>query len=755
MEYTRVNGIGLWNSWTRNFQTPLQALLDLLDNSFDASISKLDFKSANETKSYSSSSSDHDDSDEDDDKIQEFFEGKIHISALNYNDVFDASADHLINKHKKSGILIMNNSEKPIKPISKILEVYHSTKGKRSDTMGENGVGLKQGCATLSDLSFIISRNKQILEIGLIAASLQKEEGIYLPYHTIEVPSDDEKKDSNLSSFLKEKIMEAIKSKNGFHECIEEFGYGNVDFGSSQLISYCMTMLSNDWGDYSFCIILSDLRHKSNVESHDTYKNNTGIEIEADENKFPSTPMTQQSPASIAENKSQSFSLREDLGKAENLLKELKIELPKFYIHVPPHFDFQIEGSLVTFSHWQSRLVELWSFDVRIDPTNNWLEMNEAEWKYPSNGYNMKLYLGFDPVLAGSSSRNSACSLFFYARQSGRLIKSIQDARAILGLVNSGSDFSQGLTVIVDDYDGNLPLNPTKQDIAFGEEKHGIAHRTNLFAWISAYVHFFWKHHERKYKTEKKTKLSKNILGFLDQVEKHTTATKNLPMRPLKDLHLTTYVDIPWVKHHTGRIRSRSNKIGILKRGRGTKFRLTEELVFSDEESISPKKTKKQKRKRKQSLRSLTSSDEEDLQDFAAYLSPNGARNRRRATIATYDQNSVFTDEEDMQENAKYLNGQASADDVPSEDSDDYESHNGDRRKSYEYDDNEAGTEEIREKVRGLEKELKNARTEQENAKNNWKAQINEQENKISKLKKKISGLERMMKAMIRSQSMI
>eukprot|EP00566_Odontella_aurita_P030293 CAMPEP_0113598490 /NCGR_PEP_ID=MMETSP0015_2-20120614/41619_1 /TAXON_ID=2838 /ORGANISM="Odontella" /LENGTH=65 /DNA_ID=CAMNT_0000506519 /DNA_START=275 /DNA_END=469 /DNA_ORIENTATION=- /assembly_acc=CAM_ASM_000160 len=33
---TRVNGIGLWNSWTRNFKTPLLALLDLFDNSIDA-----------------------------------------------------------------------------------------------------------------------------------------------------------------------------------------------------------------------------------------------------------------------------------------------------------------------------------------------------------------------------------------------------------------------------------------------------------------------------------------------------------------------------------------------------------------------------------------------------------------------------------------------------------------------------------------------------------------------------------------------
>ena len=41
--------------------------------------------------------------------------------------------------------------------------------------------------------------------------------------------------------------------------------------------------------------------------------------------------------------------------------------------------------------------------------------------------------------------------------------------------------FCQGLTVIIDDIGGHLPLNPTKEQIAFGEEDRGEIHKDNLF----------------------------------------------------------------------------------------------------------------------------------------------------------------------------------------------------------------------------------------------------------------------------------
>ena len=37
------------------------------------------------------------------------------------------------------------------------------------------------------------------------------------------------------------------------------------------------------------------------------------------------------------------------------------------------------------------------------------------------------------------------------------------DARSILSLVAGGTDYCQALTIIVDDIEGYLPLDPTKQ----------------------------------------------------------------------------------------------------------------------------------------------------------------------------------------------------------------------------------------------------------------------------------------------------
>ena len=35
---TTVNGIGMYESWKRNFKTPFYAMLDLVDNAIDAAL---------------------------------------------------------------------------------------------------------------------------------------------------------------------------------------------------------------------------------------------------------------------------------------------------------------------------------------------------------------------------------------------------------------------------------------------------------------------------------------------------------------------------------------------------------------------------------------------------------------------------------------------------------------------------------------------------------------------------------------------
>ena len=57
------------------------------------------------------------------------------------------------------------------------------------------------------------------------------------------------------------------------------------------------------------------------------------------------------------------------------------------------------------------------------------------------------------------------------------------------------TDFCQGLTIIIDDHNGTLPLNPTKQDTAYVHSKYGQIHAANLKEWTAAIGHFYWNYH--------------------------------------------------------------------------------------------------------------------------------------------------------------------------------------------------------------------------------------------------------------------
>ena len=95
------------------------------------------------------------------------------------------------------------------------------------------------------------------------------------------------------------------------------------------------------------------------------------------------------------------------------------------------------------------------------------------------------------------------------------MIQYDEDARLMLGLTGGGTDFCQALTVLVDDSEGHLPLDPTKQYIAFGNQERGNMHEENLFSVVHAVVKFYWRYHVNKYSgskkalTEKITKWSK------------------------------------------------------------------------------------------------------------------------------------------------------------------------------------------------------------------------------------------------------
>ena len=168
-----IGGKGLWNLWTRNFKSTLLMFLDLIDNSVDAAI-------VTKTSSPQAAAVSH--------QINKnTFTGCVQI----YRDLYEIIPEQMY----ATGLCIRNNSPHKIAPLHDVLKLFISAKEHSgTSSIGENGVGLKQSCAALSDLSFVLTKNQvQVdghhhnddgdrdvvtwFELGIIAKSLQKEEG--------------------------------------------------------------------------------------------------------------------------------------------------------------------------------------------------------------------------------------------------------------------------------------------------------------------------------------------------------------------------------------------------------------------------------------------------------------------------------------------------------------------------------------------------------------------------------------------------
>lgn len=460
-----IDGEGLWNSFTRSFQSPLMACFDLIDNVFDASSQ---------------------------------FHGylEIDVDVEEEKDEEDENRFPELELDSTNGFYMLNNCHHAVKPMKKVLTVFNSEKGSARSQIGENGVGVKQGCATLSDISFVMSRNEQVYSLGILAKELQKKEGIYLP--SFEFAFDKEFSDVDesytLYSFLKAELTSIANLNKDIAKVYTDYGYGDEKKGIHRLITNMMRLSDGIWADekYAFCLCIHDLKHGSNTD----------------------------------------------------FLLNVSSELSRHYLHVPKSFQVWVGSIRVKFNHWPNRLVNLTRFMVRIpkDEHANGNNINET-----IDDHSLNVYIGFDAIRCTNNDESKSASLYYYSRTFGRLIKSHRDARGTLLLSAGGTQFCQALTIIIDDKAGALPLNPTKQDFAFGEHQNGSIWEQNLHKWVSAVTKVYYNYYLENLCDGQKRTLTDLVKNRNGQAKKKDVQQGNQNMyKSIDELRVSTFEGIKW-----------------------------------------------------------------------------------------------------------------------------------------------------------------------------------------------------------------
>ena len=506
---TTIDGRNMWQNWKRNFTSPLMAIWDLVDNAFDAA---------------------------------EPIGGRLQIfpDPPFQGDSAAASAAASRNTVQSGGLVLMNTSEKQIKNIDTILKPYSSSKTglESQDAIGENGIGVKQAAATLSDLSFVMTKNDPkspngttTVSFGIIAKDLQNQNGVYFPSAKIVIPKDDSAYADGRADSAIEQALEDFVNKSGADVktvMAKYCGGGVLDVDAykrsiRRLAFHIKQMVFGiKWSEskYVYCMIIHDLLHGGSSKI-----------------KASATTHLEKVANGMHANRAGRVASK---NKAWSLMEEIQQEAPRQYLHVDPSFTFEIgtNGDTVSFSYWQRRLVEFTGAYVPINKTedNNTKEelplsiLNGVDQKptpkksgQDNNVYNLKIYCGFDAMRVGEIGQTD-CLLFVYSRKSGRLIKTFTDARSFLGLSNTSNDYCQGLTIILDDVHGMIPLNPTKQDLAFSEQAYGAIHEKNLKLWTMALSRAYYDWHLKKF-NKGKLDLKEGVMKLRKKAQEFIQAT--------------------------------------------------------------------------------------------------------------------------------------------------------------------------------------------------------------------------------------
>ena len=481
-----VNGIGQWKSWCRSFATPLLAMLDLVDNALDAAVGG---GGNNDDDAGSSSSSNN--------NYYYYRPQNSSRIVINYDKPYSAHHYNQSN-NETTGLVMTNNSVEPIKSMHEILRVYNSRKtNDNGQHIGQNGVGLKQGCATLSPCSFclvkkttttatattqegaqITTTTTNCYSLGILAGSLQTEQMCFLPV----LQHDDDYFLSGTSAERQMALLSWAEQNRGIAKCVQDYGSGSLLLGVQRLDKHMTQMAKGKWKQYDhvFRLVLFGMHHQTNISSSSSEEEEEQQQEEED--------------------------LQHD--RVKGLLDQLIEDLPRRYLHVPDHVSVIICHQRIRFGYWQSRMADMARFDLKIkktipianDPNWDTFSSQQKDCNYgvdnETDCYSIRIFVGFDFVRLTQEDSSNDLAMYVYSRRPGRLIQTTPSARHKLALTSGSSEYNQAMTILIDDYKGKLPLNPTKQDLAFSEEANGEIHRQNLDAWTRFAAKVFYRYYK-------------------------------------------------------------------------------------------------------------------------------------------------------------------------------------------------------------------------------------------------------------------
>ena len=448
---SKVNGLGMWGAWERNFSNKLKACLDLVDNAVDAALWDSDDEEDEEegidgrpltvqerwkkqtgsihisTEKHRLAMEDYD-SDDDDEidgdgdgetgnpkntrgndveaKTQPFIVhdvfGPLGGRAKSGNGAYPEAGEKTSNFRlidDENTLCLHNDCVKPVKELRKILDVYNSDK--TDSAIGENGVGVKQAAAAMSDLSIVVTtrvdeepllmdygdfeigeksvqrKRKVLISFGVLAKKMQTMDACMIPSWTMPIEFD-------IDEVHKKKPVEeknedgTVKDGNNDDDGMNEGGLDEDFIGNSckpVLMRALFQIISNNR------LLGKTMKEfggaaEKNRRKYGIQRLAKHIELMVTSSKSKSKKLKPPHPHQYLmilhkfgkHKKNAPNGTNNDIAaiaKARNdlddLLQDLADEMPRTYLHIPPapYFKFRVNWKILKFQYWERNVSTL------------------------------------------------------------------------------------------------------------------------------------------------------------------------------------------------------------------------------------------------------------------------------------------------------------------------------------------------------------------------------------------------------------